>query len=332
LQGYENNIFVQYLCGKFGDEVTRKAIERYFIGTSKDGGTVFWQIDLQGKVSAGKIIVYGTDGHRRKDTGLPVQWVHKTLSLPDFSLCQCLFGAHLLNDTAKTVCIVEAEKTAIIASCCLPKCIWLATGGNGQLNPKNEPQKFEVLKGRNVVLYPDASLPDKNGKTCFDKWSEKAKELSMICKVSVSCLVEEHATEAERKAGFDIADYFLKTQFKETIKQPESQQIQTPQPENKNVTEPITRQDKQIKDVVMPPKKETVNFEDEVLELEKFFSTATLPTEPVKLNSSETIGNVRFFVENHLVMLKAQSKNKAYLPYLHHLQELKNFLYDLKTT
>ncbi|MDR0835283.1 MAG: DUF6371 domain-containing protein, partial [Tannerella sp.] len=123
---------------------------------------------------AGKIIVYGKNGHRRKDVMPPVQWAHSILKLPDFHLSQCLFGEHLLHDNTKKVAIVESEKTAIIASVYLPEFIWMACGGCGNLSLK----LCEPLKGRNVVLFPDC------GK--FDEWTEKAKILSTICTVSVS--------------------------------------------------------------------------------------------------------------------------------------------------
>lgn len=196
LSNYEQNNFVQWLVGIVGEEQTRKGIERYFIGTLQNGGTCFWQIDLQGKIRTGKIITYDKDGHRRKDILPPVKWVHKVLGA-NFILSQCLFGEHLLNDATKKVAIVESEKTAIIASIYLPDMIWLACGGNEGLNS----DRCSVLTGRNVVLFPDSGQ--------YDKWSAKAKLLSKICTVSVSSLVEQQATEQERKAGFDIADYLV---------------------------------------------------------------------------------------------------------------------------
>jgi hypothetical protein len=199
LQGYENNRLIQYLCGIVGDEATRQAIERYFIGTSKNGGTVFWQIDVAGKIRTGKVIRYAADGHRRKDVMPPVGWVHTTLKLPDFILIQCLFGKHLLRDATKIVAIVESEKTALIASVYLPQFLWLACGGSEGLNI----DKCRCLKGRDVVLYPDIKQ--------FDKWKEKAKELRKICsRVEVSDLLEKAATETERQAGFDLADYLVR--------------------------------------------------------------------------------------------------------------------------
>ncbi|MFI0490057.1 DUF6371 domain-containing protein [Flavobacterium sp.] len=44
-----------------------------------------------------------------------INWLHNAIKVPDFSLCQCLFGLHRVNeDYQKTVAIVESEKTAIM--------------------------------------------------------------------------------------------------------------------------------------------------------------------------------------------------------------------------
>jgi hypothetical protein len=201
LQGYENNRLAQYLCATVGDEATKKAVQGYFIGTSKhwDGATVFWQIDGGGRVHAGKIMQYDSrTGKRVKEPINKISWVHTVLKLADFHLSQCPFGEHLLKENNKTVAIVESEKTAVIAGCYLPDFIWLACGGCGNLSVK----LCESLKGRNVVLFPDA------GK--YNEWDEKAKALSSICTVSVSSLIEREASEAERKAGFDLADYLVR--------------------------------------------------------------------------------------------------------------------------
>jgi len=197
LRGYERNNLVEWLSGIVGKDAAMKAIETYCVGTAKNGSMVFWQIDRQGMVRAGKIIQYDSNGHRRKDVTPPVQWVHSLLKLPDFNLKQCLFGEYLLRDITKMVAVCESEKTAIIASIYLPNLIWLACGGSEGLNI----DKCQVLKGRNVILYPDCGM--------FSKWSEKAKELSKICSVSVSSLIENNANSEERQAGYDIADYLI---------------------------------------------------------------------------------------------------------------------------
>ena len=193
--GCINNRFIQYLRGIIGDRATANAIGYYCIGTSKNGGTIFWQQDTNQKIRTGKIIHYDKNGRRRKDVFPPVQWVHNVLKLPNFHLVQCLFGEHVLPYTTKTVAVVESEKTAIIANAFLPEYIWLACGGSEGLALN----KCQSLKGRTVILYPDAGM--------FNKWSKKAKVLSSICNVSVSSLVEDSATDGERKNGFDLADY-----------------------------------------------------------------------------------------------------------------------------
>jgi hypothetical protein len=206
LQGYGDNRLVQYLTGIIGVEAAKEAIQRYFIGTSKhwDGATVFWQIDGLGRVRAGKIMQYDSQtGKRVKEPVNKISWVHTVLKLPDFHLSQCLFGEHLLKGNNKPAAIVESEKTAIIASVYLPDMIWLACGGCGNLSLR----LCEPLKGRNVILFPDA------GK--FNEWNEKAKALHAISNVSVSSLIEKEASEAERKAGFDLADYLVRFSLSE---------------------------------------------------------------------------------------------------------------------
>lgn len=201
LQGYENNCFIQYLITVIGAEATCDAISKYYIGTSNhwSGSTVFWQIDTKGRIYTGKIMLYdGYTGKRVKKPYNHIGWVHNILKLAEFNLKQCLFGEHLLSNTSKPIAIVESEKTAVIASCYLPKYIWLATGGCGNLNI----ERCEPLRGRNVALFPDA------GK--YNEWQEKAQTLASICSVTVSSLIETKAPEAELKEGFDLADYLTR--------------------------------------------------------------------------------------------------------------------------
>jgi len=154
LQVAETNHFVKFLIDLFGAEIASQLVSRYFIATSKhwNGATVFWQIDTQGKVRTGKIMLYSpTTGKRVKEPFNYINWVHKALKQPEFELRQCLFGEHLLIDKTKPVAIVESEKTAVIASVYLPQFIWLAVGSLTNLNA----EKCSVLKGRTVTLFPD---------------------------------------------------------------------------------------------------------------------------------------------------------------------------------
>lgn len=218
---YEHNCFVQYLVKLFGLNVAEDLVAKYFIGSSNrwDGATVFWQIDMDGNVHTGKIMLYyPQSGHRVKDDRKSYfSWVHSNLITDSrFSLRQCLFGEHLLQDYSKPVAIVESEKTAIIASAYIPEFTWVAVGGINNLNEKT----CNVLKGRTVILFPDL-----NG---FEKWQKKAKELSLITTFIVSDLLETKASENEKQMGLDIADYLTQYSLEEFLNYPQHDDVINP--------------------------------------------------------------------------------------------------------
>lgn len=201
LRRYDFNNFVCFLIGLFGVEAVNSLISRYCIGTSShwQGATVFWQKDIDGNIRTGKIMLYSPiSGKRIKEPYSLITWVHHVLKIPGFSLNQCLFGEHLLNECkTKQVAIVESEKTAIICSIYKPEFIWLATGSLGNLSDKI----CRVLKGRDVTLFPDLGA--------YDRWSLKAERLKKIGIFKVSKLLEENAINQVFQKGGDLADYFL---------------------------------------------------------------------------------------------------------------------------
>jgi hypothetical protein len=316
LKAHETNHFVKFLINLFGVEVASQLVSRYFIATSKhwNGATVFWQIDTQGKIRTGKIMLYSpTTGKRVKEPFNHIHWVHKALKQPEFDLRQCFFGEHLLIDKTKPVAIVESEKTAIIASVYLPQFIWIAVGSLTNLNV----EKCSALKGRIVTLFPDL-----NG---FEKWSNKAKELSHLANFTVSNLLERKAYEAERKQGFDLADYLIKYDYKAfAIPEPEATEpTPTVQPlvEVKSFEQP-----EPVYYFSKPEKPKPGSWEQDITELENYFTGITLPTQPIKLNRCSTITDCSLFIESHFAAVKANNGKRTFLPYLHRLQELKQLL------
>lgn len=212
-----NNHFLSYLTSLFGEEITHKVKQRFFIGTSKhwDGATIFWQIDSENNIHTGKIILFNsTTGKRVKTPYNHITWVHSILTkngkLPEFHLKQCLFGEHQLSyePIDKTIAIVESEKTAVLATILMPEYIWLATGSLTNFNENH----CVALAGKSLIVYPDLGNADTKGLTPFDKWNEKSNSLKkhLGCKIAISDLLEKNATEQERNAGLDIADYFIK--------------------------------------------------------------------------------------------------------------------------
>ena len=145
------------------DEQLHKVFHDYYIGATRRGNVIFWQIDQQGLVHGGHIMHYRIDGHRDGFQG----WAHIPLIRtgvlpPDWQLYQCLFGQHLLSRYPDAhVCIVESEKTALVMAAYQPEHLWLATAGSSGLSH----EKMECLRGRRVTLFPDSG--------CYGKWNEQ---------------------------------------------------------------------------------------------------------------------------------------------------------------
>ena len=193
LSHYSMNPLYQFLCRTIGKEGANNQIERYMVGTVKKwgGAAVYWQVDKDGNVRAGKMMGYNPkDGHRIKEPFPQVSWVHSELKLPDFNLKQCLFGEHLLATSSATIMLVESEKTCLIASHFMPDFLWLATGGkNGCFNE----DAMQVLRGRDVILMPD------------------------LGSVTISDVLDQMATDEQREAGLDISDFLLMQETKQMV-------------------------------------------------------------------------------------------------------------------
>jgi len=198
LAKYEQNNFCRWLCCVFGEQKAFELTAMYNIGTSKhwNGSCVFWQIDRDSQIRAGKIMLYNSHTeYRVKEPFNHIQWVQKVMKIEPYHLQQCFFGEHLLNlDQQRPVAIVESEKTAVVAAGFIPEYVWLATAGKNNLNK----DKLRTLQGRKVVVYPDLMA--------FDKWQEIA---GRVLGVKVSDILERRATEADRYRGLDLADYLL---------------------------------------------------------------------------------------------------------------------------
>lgn len=137
-------------------------MQKYFVGTWKDGLTIFWQIDGRGKIRTGKIMRYDIQSGKRKTVRTWIQdgetcelktdWMHTKIK-KDFNLKQCFFGEHLLHKKpGKQIEQIEAEKTALICSICFPEMIWLAVGAKGYLTDK----RLQIFRDKKVLLFPDA--------------------------------------------------------------------------------------------------------------------------------------------------------------------------------
>ena len=195
--------FVKFLDTILDPVITEGLVFLYGLGVTKALETIFYLKDHKGRYRGGKVIQYDPfTGHRVKHTAYPVYWINQSFQrnglIPaDWKMTQCLFGEHLLDQYPdRIVCLVEAEKTAVICAGYMPEFVWVATGGKTQLN-----DRLDVLKGREVIAFPDIDATD--------AWSEYFGKRSDL-NVTVSMMLEENATEEDREEQIDIADLLIR--------------------------------------------------------------------------------------------------------------------------
>lgn len=202
-KAYDRHNLCAFLSGILGKEQSIRQMKLYHTGTSKDGSTAFWQVDVNGNIRTCKIIGYNPEtGHRLKGPEHHPYWLHSLMKIDKERIRQCFFGEHLINkeeNKGKPIAIVESEKTAIVASLYIPDFVWIAAGGsNGMFSQAD----LSVFRNRKVILVPDLGM--------YDNWHDKAISLvRQSIDASVYDFLEKNASEEDRKAGFDIADYLL---------------------------------------------------------------------------------------------------------------------------
>lgn len=252
IKQYDKNNFAVWLKNLVGVEKATKAIERYFVGTARNNGTIFWLIDSKLRTRTGQRIIYDTNGHRRKD--IPPSRLFTTSD----GYSPCLFGEHLLfleQGSFKYVGIVESEKTALLCSIYLPtiqgqKIVWLAAGGaNGLTN-----DKIKVLQDHEIILCPDFSfharatwgsvpmrkapnekgvnIPHPNGSIDpeYKPYSQRLK--------GIAASVRFYDPYPNINDGSDIADLLIKTEIKTKYIQPDYNSLILPKKAPSNTEAP----------------------------------------------------------------------------------------------
>ena len=192
--------FVDILLQMFSPEDVMRVIQKYYIGRTKLGAVIFWQIDSNGLVREGKAMKYNAfTGGRDKASWATGEsfWIFSTLQskgvLPTpASSIKCIFGEHLLRDAnaSSTIYITESEKNAIFGALFMPDATWLAVGSSQDFG-KVWKIKDILRKCASVVLIPDADA--------LKDWIEKVERLNLPnAKVSNLC--------AGHPDGWDLAD------------------------------------------------------------------------------------------------------------------------------
>ncbi|EJX05692.1 hypothetical protein EVA_06200 [gut metagenome] len=202
-----NNTLMDYLKKYWSEKELQEVTIMYHLGCTKKREIIFPQISMVGLCHTGKVMQYDKDGHRIKKEFDCVDWLHSRLmraqgkQSSDFHLKQVLFGEHLLSKRKDAmVAITESEKSAVICALTFPSIVWVSCGGKNGLSL----ERCNILKNRNVMLYPDADA--------VDLWSAKAEDLKSICKsVRVSNWWKSEPEGSKR----DVADLILAEKLKQ---------------------------------------------------------------------------------------------------------------------
>ena len=151
----EHGVLGQWLTSLFSDTSVDFLLALYRVGALPDGRTVFPYITCNGLTIDGKVMAYGADGHRIKvisEKVTSVTWLH-ALDRIERPMPLPLFGEHLLRTLPfAPLCLVESEKTALVAKLWRPDCTWIATGGKSSFTA----DRCRVLAGRTILVWPDA--------------------------------------------------------------------------------------------------------------------------------------------------------------------------------
>ena len=193
---------------------------RYRLDRSKDDAVIYWQIDQMGRVHDGKLMWYGADCHRLKNRH--ATWAmyllkkHFGMAPESFVPKHVLFGLHLLSHPTPgpsphkggeypKVCIVEAEKSAVILSELYPQYVWLAAGGLFEL----QPPKFWALQHCQIILLPDTDEELR----AYTEWYDVAQQVMQSFlwpkqnRIYVSDFLERHASADQKRRKIDLVDY-----------------------------------------------------------------------------------------------------------------------------
>lgn len=230
--------FTDILLQMFAPSDVKRVIETYYLGHTKQGAVIFWQIDTKGLIREGKVMQYNTHtGGREKASWATGEsyWIFSTLQarkvLPTpASSTKCIFGEHLLRDadSSTNVMIVESEKNAIFGALAFPDYKWLAVGSSQDIG-KVWKIKDTLAKCRSVIVIPDADA--------LQDWREQVKRLNLP-NAKVSNLCAGHA------GGWDLADIIRDRYMQHpqtfTPTQPKPAQLPPLEPEAPAIVEATT--------------------------------------------------------------------------------------------
>jgi hypothetical protein len=191
--------------------VTAEHLERWAVATERDR-TVYLHLDANGQLVNAKWLKYQEDGRRDHDA-TPYSFTLRKEERKTKRFGFCLYGEHLLRpiEEAVPVCVVESEKSAVLASFFYPQFDWVGCGAANGITD----EKIGALHGRPVWWLCDADGNEpmvKDGEPVLlasgkQKLSEGGRRNSSLRKLK-AYEADYHVIDLfpDRTDGYDIAD------------------------------------------------------------------------------------------------------------------------------
>ena len=200
--------------GKLTTEQMYNAAERYYLGKTRSGQSIFWMIDD---------MMTPLDAHIMPNTWMSSLLKKREPLLERWQVQHCLFGLHLLmsdvgckkEDVAyheplnmnhePSIAIVESEASAVVLSELFPECIWMAYATTPHLSP----DLFAPLEGRTVTLFPRTD-PTLSTFLFFEDLADVTRRQYDI-NITVNSILEDYATADQKDRCIDILNFILES-------------------------------------------------------------------------------------------------------------------------
>lgn len=206
--------------GWLTEEQMRHAAERYHLGKSRQGKTIYWMIDERGLCHDGHVGNTWISEILKRRYPEAAQYIRAT---------HTLFGQHLLclAESAESaerwalpigcaeknpynplfikncVSIVESERSAVLLSELYPQNVWLAT-----VYPANfTVDQLAPLRGYRVTLFPRTD-PVMDHYVAWLEIADQARRLYHL-DISVSSILEDNATEDQKSRCIDLLEFLF---------------------------------------------------------------------------------------------------------------------------
>lgn len=304
LGGYSECSFFNYLSNKgVPDNLLEEIISMYLLGTIQSGylrgALTIPYINENDQVAFVQVKQFDEQNKTIKTSALHSllkdkpgnQWIEEYEQ--NEKRVSCFFGAHLLKKYPRNpIALVEAPKTAIYGTCYygVPKddndLLWLAVYNKSSLTE----DKFKVLKGRNIVVFPDLSA---NGGT-FNEWKIKVEQFAQKLpktKVLVNDFLELYAPDELRQSGGDLADFLCQFTWQEYQDGSRSVESVNNDPQKKHFSEDVPKEKtvETLTNLLMPQMGYSMKEIIKILSVFEFFC---------KLNDLDSIN---YLLENRII-------------------------------